>query len=89
MRHEISRVSRLRTKFEDYHEDINDIDIPSANTKFLVLLDTAQIQTSSIDLRKSRLIIGGFNFNSKGGVLTKLSHFSSSLVLYGNLIRFK
>lgn len=59
MRHEISL---LRTKIEDSDANVNDIDILSAKSSLFVLLDSAQIQTSSIDLRKSRLIIGRFNF---------------------------
>lgn len=59
MRHEIRL---LRTKIEDSVANLNDIDILRDKSRLFVFLDTAQIQTSSIDLRKSRLIIGRFNF---------------------------
>ena len=59
MRHEICL---LRTKIEDSVANLNDIDILRDKSRLFVFLDTAQIQTSSIDLRKSRLIIGRFNF---------------------------
>ena len=59
MRHEIRW---LRTKIEDSVANLNDIDILRDKSRLFVFLDTAQIQTSSIDLRKSRLIIGRFNF---------------------------
>ena len=64
MRHEISL---LRTKIEDSDANVNDIDILSAKSSLFVLLDSAQIQTSTIDLRKSRLIIGRFNFILRAG----------------------